>query len=205
MYQRILLDFRQYADANLLAFAQTILARMTEAADFEPYRNFTETEVKPALDAYEAAMAAAFDGGRTFIAARRTRKATLVDKLTLLALKIQAEATDREFLLHSGFVPREGRGATRRNAIEAINGLTATTGPLHGTVFVAFTPVPQARLYSIEYSVDQKTWSNSAYPSAARFVLEGLTPKTEYYLRVRALGTDMRKGPWSDPVAVYVK
>jgi hypothetical protein len=206
MYQRILLDFRQYADAELLAFAQTILTRMTETADFEPLRDFTETDVKPALDAYEAAMAAAFDGGRTRIAAKQTRKAVLVDKITLLALRVQTLVTDnRELLLNSGFVPREGRGPTRRNSIDGVNGLIAATGPLAGTAVVAFSPVRQARMYVVEFSVDQKTWLNSAYPSAARFVLEGLTSKAENYIRVRALGTDMRKGPWSETAAVYVK
>lgn len=207
MIQRILTDFRYYADADLLAFSQNILTRISETPTLESLRNFTNTEVTPAFDAYEKSLPAAADGGRTAIAAKRARKTMLVDKLMLLALQTEVlAANNRELLLSTGFLPRPVRGGTRTNGIlQAVSDLTANTGLLPGTADIAFTPVPYTRLYSVEHSTDQKTWSNGVYPSATRFVLDGLLSKTDYYIRVRALGADQRKGPWSEPAVVYVR
>jgi hypothetical protein len=207
MIQQTMLDFRKYADADLFAFGQTVLTRIAETAVFEPLRDFSTTEVKPAFDAYGAAMMAAADGGRTAIAVKKARKAVLTDKLVLLAFKVQVVASDnREVLIASGFMPREARGGSRRSGpMDKVTGLTVSTGALAGTAFIVFSPVPQTRLYAVEHSTDQQTWTNSIYPSNSRMILDGLKSKTDHYVRVRALGSDLRQGPWSDPVAVYVR
>jgi hypothetical protein len=207
MIQRILIDFRYYADADLLAFSQNVLTRIAETPALESLRGFTTAEVTPAFDAYKKSLPAAADGGRTAIAAKRARKALLIDKMTLLASQVEVLAADnRELLLSSGFLPRPVRGGARANsAMGAVGNLKANTGLLPGTADIAFAPVPYTRLYSVEHSTDQNTWSNGEYPSATRLVLAGLRSKTDHYIRVRALGADQRKGPWSEPVSVYVR
>jgi hypothetical protein len=207
MIQHTMLNFRKYADAELLAFSQSVLTRIAERAVFEPLRDFSNNDVKPAFEAYKTALSASSDGGRTLVAAKNARKVILTDNLVLLALQVQVLAKDnRELLLSSGFLPRENRFTTRRNgALGSVAGLSVETGALPGTAIITFAPVPQVRLYSVEHSTDGQTWSNSIYPSTSRFLLEGLRSKSENHIRVRALGSDMRQGPWSDPVAVYVR
>lgn len=74
-----------------------------------------------------------------------------------------------------------------------------------GEVLLEFDPVTFAVLYAAEWSTDEgQTWQNGVYPSARRAVIGNLPQRQEIQFRVRALGTQQRKGAPSAMVSVFV-
>lgn len=64
--------------------------------------------------------------------------------------------------------------------------LSATLGPVPGTVLLVATAAAKTAVYFWEYSVDQVNWLIVPETLQANATIEGLSPVTKYYFRFRA-------------------
>lgn len=76
----------------------------------------------------------------------------------------------------------------------------AKAGPVEGAVSLLWSGVVGKLTYELEYATSVNgPWTRCYNKGRARHVCEGLTPGTEYWFRVRAIG-DAGASEWSNPV-----
>ena len=75
-----------------------------------------------------------------------------------------------------------------------------------GKLVLKCSKVERATNYVFEHTADLKAgdWENGTYSTTTKATINGLTTGKEYWVRVRALGTNEVKSDWSDPIAKVV-
>ena len=84
---------------------------------------------------------------------------------------------------------------------------SGTASAFDGKLDASWAPVRGADSYQIQVSVDPVTptsWALFDSCNTASLTLEGFTSGTKQWVRVRAVGADNGKGPWSDPAVKTV-
>lgn len=204
MTARVSLRFTTLKDSDLVPKGEYILASMTGNANF-PTPTPSLGELGTAVGDYESALFAAEAGGKEKTAAKNAARKALEDALRSLALYVQQKsAGDLTKLLSSGFdAVKQPEPA---GVLPAPQGVTLKQGTLSGTLVLRSRPVPNAASYEAQQSTNiaqESAWEDAGAFTAARMTLEGLTPGTQYWSRMRAIGA-AGPGAWSEPVPAMV-
>jgi hypothetical protein len=71
---------------------------------------------------------------------------------------------------------------------------------------IRYSKIDRATNYVFEHTDDLASgvWKNGIYATTTKATITGLTSGKEYWVRVRALGTNEVKSDWSDPIAKIV-
>ncbi len=200
-------DFKSaLGEAALAQFAVNVVARMQGNPKFSTLQPLVGTELQTAVNRFTVVMQEAADGSRTKIAEKRIRRQELLDVLERIALQVALLANgDEALVIESGFNPRR-RSQRTDGTPEQVQGLRASNGYKPGEVILDYRAAARARMYGVEWSLDQgEHWQNGIYPSARRAVVSGLPSRQEVWFRVFALGTQQRKGAPSMPAQVFVQ
>jgi hypothetical protein len=162
-------------------------------------------QYQTAISAYEAAVAAAVDGGKTAIAQKNKSRDAAVKIYTQLAHYVEANCNDDmpTFLL-SGFTVKP---ATKSAPLPlAVPGLTSLLeGANSGQLKVKIASVLAALSYDLRFgavppgATAPATWTDQVVTSTKAFTISGLTPGTVYAFQVRALGR-LGYTDWCDSV-----
>jgi hypothetical protein len=205
MNKIVLFDFMSLQSGpNLAAFSQQVLTRMSENQAYADIQTVANNELKTAVEEFSRALNEAADRSLVTVARKRSAMTRLKEVLQRTALELELKARgDAAYVLDAGF--RARNPAQRSQApIEPVNGLTLES-PANGLITLQFKPSPGARMYVAEWRTDDETtWHNGAYPSATRVTLDGFPSRKEVWVRVSAIGSQMRKSPPCDPVKVFV-
>jgi hypothetical protein len=191
--------------AEFAAFAQNVLARMLNNPRFESLQSLVEGELKPAVEAFTLALQESADRSSVKLAEKRAAHRRLEVILQKVAFEVDylAEGEDETLVLDAGFrtrTPRKRMGEEQAPP----TGLVAETG-LPGIVKIQFNPAPPARVYAAEWRLDgEETWHNGLYPAKTRFTIEGLPSRKDVWVRISAVGSNMRLSVPCDPVKVFV-
>lgn len=198
--QHVSLAFAQLPDAELGEFTQSVITKLTGSAAF-PAPPVTLPNLTAANTAFEAALAAAADGGIQATAVKNAARATLVAMLRQVANYVQgASNNDLPTLLSSGFFAASTNTASSpllKPVIMRIENEMSTQ------LLVRLAPVANARAYEMRVSVTGNGgWQPAGvFTQARRLVLPNLTPGTTYNVQARAVGGRTGYSDWSDPVA----
>ena len=196
--QKVSLSFAQLPDADLSDFTNTIITSLTNNA------SFTKPPVALAalttqLDDFNAALAAAAQGGPQATATKNDARAVVVASLRALANYVQGAANDLPTLLSSGFqaVNRNTSSSPLdKPAVLAVENVASTQ------LLVRLSPISNARAYEVRVGYGPNGWQGAGvFTQARRVVLENLTPGTKYDIQARAVGGSTGYSDWSDPVA----
>lgn len=188
--KRIKFEFRYYADGTLLVFSKGVVAALT-GNSFFPSVSPSLATVQSSIDAYDAALLLAKEGGKANIAAKKARKKELVNVLVDLALDLMKTAAGNEEMLMSTNYPLAKTPAplppisvpviTRIENGESIGQLTVTVKRQEGvkTYMYEYTPEPLTA---------DSVWAsqNSTY---VKGTLSGLVSGKKYWCRVVAFGS----------------
>ena len=158
--------------------------------------------VQTSLTAFQNALAEAKDGGSAKTAAKNAAREVLMEKLRNLALYVQlACGGDLAVLLASGFEAM--KVPTPAGVLPAPEQVTLTQGTLSGSLDLRGCPVPNAGAYEgqMTTTIDNPGCCRSVDQTpAAQVTLEQLTPGTNYWGRLRAIGS-AGPGVRSEPVS----
>jgi hypothetical protein len=178
-----------------------VIAKMTGNAEY-PTPTPTLASVQMALTAFQNALAEAKDGGTAKTAAKNAAREVLVGRVRSLALYVQQTCgDDLAVLLSSGF--EAVKSPTPAGVLPAPDGVTLTQGTLSGSLDLRGRPVPNAGSYEAQKTTsiaNPNSWEPVGQFTAARMSLDGLTPGTTYWARLRAIGS-AGPGAWSEPVS----
>ena len=198
---KISLSFARATDGNLVLFSDSVIAKMTGNAEY-PTPSPSLASVQTSLTAFQNALADAKDGGPSKTALKNAVRETLVGKLRSLSLYVQEECDgDLAALLSSGF--EATKPPTRAGILPAPHEVTLTQGTLSGQLQLRARPVANAGAYEGQKTTtvtNPNSWESVDALTAARMTIDGLTPGTTYWARLRAIGS-AGPGAWSEPVS----
>ncbi len=201
----VLLDFKSKHDADLDRFAETVLKNLSGNPVFEPIKTLVDVDLRNAVTAYNSALIANETGGKPTTATKNEKRAALLVVLDLVARNVDLIAQGNEpLILETGFAAG-GRIQHIPKEIAKANIKQAKRGDAPCEVDLEVERLAAAELFAVEWSADQgQNWNNGTYSSKRKFKLLTTAPKTDTLIRVRGLGRKERKGPWSEPVSLFI-
>lgn len=200
---KISLNIRRLPITEKVARARTIITSLTGNPNF-PTPSPTLAVITSAIDDLETSAATV----QTLKAQLKTEVSQQNDKedffdgiMSQLVGYVQSVAGDDETKIHSaGMDTKSAKGSTTSEPTLP-EALTPTAGDHDGEIDLSWDPVPKAKSYIIEVSIDpptQTSWQHAGVSPRSRFTVTNLTPGTRYWFRVAAVGTAGQSG-WSDP------
>lgn len=193
------LEFGRLSDPELDEFTGAVIDNMTGNTDY-PTPAVSMAALGTARTNFQNAMAAQAQGGTAATAAKNAARDTLVELLRQEANYVQgACGNDLTVLLSSGFhaasTNRTPEPLSTPSIVKILN--KATT-----QLVLRVTPLANAKIYEIRYSVTPGQWQPGGISTQARrIVVTGLTPGTNYTFAVRGVGGSTGFSDWSDPVS----
>jgi len=197
--------FGKLADALLQSKAQTIVGSMTNNASF-PTPDPALADVQTAINAFEAAIVKAADGGKTEGIIKNQKKAELIDLLHQLGKYVTFTAGENEAVAtSSGFSVLKPR--TPSAPLQKPGNLVLQEGPNAGELQLTFNRVVGARTYMYQYTLDPLTQDSNwtGLPGTSRkFLFTNLESGKRCWVRVIAYGIN-NQAVISDPVSKLVQ
>lgn len=189
------------ADAKVVIFADHVFTCLTGNSEY-PTPNPPLTTGRGLLTEFQDKLAEAVGGGVVRTAHKNAAREALLSFLRSLALYVQ-EACGGELprLLTSGFEATKPR--TPVGILPAPAGVTLTQGTLSGSLEMRGSPLNHAASYEMQRTTqitNPASWETVGQGTAARLTMEGLTPGTTYWSRMRGIGS-AGPGAWSEPVS----
>lgn len=150
----------------------------------------------------ENAMVAAAGGDHDRIVERNKAERALDTLLVRLSLYVSNVAQgDEVIILSSGFEVRRPSEPIGQPGVP--ENLRAEMGAQPGSTDLRWTPVRGAYIYQVEMTTTDPSnaadWKLVDECSTASYTVEGLTPATYHWFRVRAIGAYPEYGLYSDP------
>lgn len=200
---KIKLNFRNLPIPTKTAKARTVVTSLTDNADF-PTPSPALAVITAAIDDLETSAATVQSTRaklKTDISEQNEKEDALNGLMSQLVGYVQSVAGDDETKIHSaGMDARSAKGPASSDPTLP-EALSATVGDHDGEMDLSWDPVPKAKSYIIQVSVDPPTetsWQQAGVSTKSGFTVTGLTPGTRYQFRVAAVSTGGQSG-WSDP------
>jgi len=204
--QKVNLGFTRYSDENVLVIAQTVLAAMTDNANF-PEPTPILTEFKDVVDEFADKLSDARKRGSPYdTAAKNEARRVLEDNLAELGFYVNKVAKGNlPAMLSSGFPVSKYRNKVL--SPEIVRNLIVTDGRHRGEMVLSFDKLPSILFYEYRYSSEKDEdgevdWGEELIltTSSRNNLIKPVTPGQTYYLSARATNTK-GTGDWSDTVS----
>lgn len=185
---RITNGIEKIADAKLVERAYGIHQLMSGNPAF-PTPTPTMVDLAVAMDAFKTAVQKASAGDRLLIAEKHQKRDVLVAVLHSLGYYVLYAANgDRVKAQSSGFtIAREPTPVTIHKPQDLKVSNTSQQGQLAVSVKKVKGSVAYIHQYTTDSLLKDESWQ-SITNSVSKYVLNGLTPGTTYYVRVAAVG-----------------
>ena len=198
---RVRLNLGKLSVTEKVAKGRQIVSAMTNNASF-PNPTPPLADVTGALDDLEKAFAsvqAAKSEVTTKAVTQDNHEKRVNQLLTQLAGYVESVAgTNDTVITSAGMETKASRSAATAPTVP--QAVSATAGEHEGEIMLSWKPVPNARSYTIEFSLDPATttsWAHLAIATSATKVLTNLKSGTRYWFRVAAVGAVGQSG-WSE-------
>jgi hypothetical protein len=189
---RALLGFQRTSDTDLLKFLNTVHDGLNGNPAF-PTPPIDTATFKTEIDQFSVLIIDAEDGGKRAISAKNKQREALIKTVTLLGHHVESACNDDMAAFNtSGFIA----ASSVRTPAQPLSGVEfdwIDRGPVAGSIEVKPRPIPGAVSFDLPYGVvlngaPPAMWTNVQLPSSKKFLIENLTPGTNYAFQVRALG-----------------
>ena len=188
---------------EMVALANTIITAMTGNANFAtPNPTLAAvTTLKTTLATKIAAFNSTVAASATALSDRDGSAAALAAALTQLAAYVEnITAGDRTKIESAGMSVRGT--PTPIGPMPQVQNLVATASDFDGALDLGWDAVRGAGSYEVHASADPVTatsWNFKDLSNKSSTTLNSFSSGTKIWVRVRAVGADNNKGPWSDP------
>jgi hypothetical protein len=198
---KVAVSLGKKTDNDLLVFARHVAKSTTTSGNY-PNATLLVDKVVTQTDAYENALQAAQRGGESTVAEKNNRRKSLEDAIILLASHVEDNCGgDLAKLQSSGFTAKKD-GSASAAPLGELNDFDIKQekgGIFRGKFKRATNSVSTAVRYR---EVGEEAWSETFYFSGSVFILEEMTPGTEYEVQLQAVGKN-NKG-YASPTTPWI-
>ena len=196
--------FNRLNQTDMAAFAAPIVERMTANPIFIHLKPEVDV-LKLNLDAYNAAAAAAVNGGSEFYLAKNDSHAALKAQLSLVAQYVDVMSIDKPaIVLAAGFELLKQTQPVPD--FTAPVGLVLDYGGASGTLKLSWKAVAGSINYCIEgMTKTDPVWKNGLFSTRKEVLLTDLEPGSFVTYRVRAVGRGGKVTGWSAEISGWVR
>ena len=201
MNYRVLFSYKKLKNAALIPFAQGVHDALTENSGQFPNLPVPLADLQDSINDFTNKRHAAVKGSEAQTEARNSARVALLDRLNLLALRVEGVALGRaEVIRAAGFTPK-AYGHTPQTPLTKPMDLRA--------VNVASTQVQlrvkaqrNVRSVKAQYRVAGGPWQDGGdFPNTKVVVVPQLVPGTLYDFRVQFIGGSTGSSEWSDTLS----
>ena len=198
---RIRLNLKNLSVTDKLAKGRHIVTAMTNNASF-PSPNPPLTQVAATLDELTQAFAlvqSAKSEISTRVVAQDNAEARVDQALTQLAAYVESVAGKDDTLITSAGMETKAPRSTP--TIPSVpQAVSADAGDHEGEISLFWKAVPNARSYTVEFSLDPaaaNSWTHAGIATSASKLIANLTTGKRYWFRVAAVSAGGQSG-WSE-------
>ncbi|HSU55507.1 MAG TPA: hypothetical protein VLT36_15740 [Candidatus Dormibacteraeota bacterium] len=205
---KVKLSLQTLSPDQKVAFGTTVITSMTGNPNFVTPNptlasaTTVKNTLQTAINDYNAALAAA----QVKLAAREAAEVAFNATFTLLGAYVDnVSGGDRTKAESSGMSVRADVAPV--GPLTQVLNLVLTAGDNEGTLDAAWDSTRGANSYEAQTSADPvsgTSWVFKTVASKSSITLDGLTTGNRVWARVRAIGANNSKGPWSDPAVKTV-
>lgn len=195
-------DFKFMSPSDLASFGATVEQNIAKYSLLFPSPVPAISELATTRLALKIAIAKSIKGSLVDRQHRNNLTEDYRFMLTRLAGYVAMEATDNDNALElSGFNLSRIRKSI--GPLEEVANLRSTYGMFSGSLDMKWTPVHGAKSYVIEYTELNSEQSHNKFSSRTKLTLKFPKNRTDYRIRVAAIGT-AGQGPWSQVLNAFV-
>ena len=196
--------FNRLNQTDMAAFTAPVVERMGANPIFIQLKPEVDV-LKLNLDAYNAAAAAAVNGGSEFNLAKNDSHVTMKAQLNLVAQHVDVMSIDKPaIVLAAGFEVLKQTQPVQD--FSAPVGLVLDYGGASGALKLSWKAVPGAINYCIEsMSKTDPVWKNGLFNTRKDILLTDLEPGSFVTYRVRAVGRGGKVTGWSAEINSWVR
>jgi len=209
-YAKAVVDFSKYPDGGLAGPGRTIHDTIAANAAVFPNLPVTMAAFDTQLDDWDTVLGESLKGGTDRTNAKNAARAALEETLFQLGTYVNLVAKgDQSIIDKSGF---PGYTTERASSSSGVDFVPENVRWEHGTVsgqeVLRWKGDGTHSMYEVHVCTgDPNTpanWTDRGAFSGGRAVLDGFTPGTVIWGRVRKLGKSGDYGNWSDPAQIRV-
>ncbi|SRR5581483_32118 len=206
---KAILDFSGYSAGDLGPIAQTIHDSMLGNAATFTSPPVTMPSLQTLIDTFDQKLAAKASRATVDIAAFNDAREALEIALADLGSYVnQVAKGDATIVALSGFPSYDTARTIDTSPPAAPENLTVRQGDLSGSCVVRYRPDRTPSMNDIETCLGdpnvEANWKHYGTFSGGKATLDGFTPGTTVWIRVRTIGLKGVMGAWSDPGKIIV-
>lgn len=200
--------YKKLKQGDVPPFVKSILLKMK---DNDAYPNLEDiiAQLEAALEIYEAALAASKSGDKQKIADKDIAKATLLSLLDELSDGVEFFGKkEMTYFLGTGLPlqtkPTSHAGVTMKVPLDFVVKSNGQPGGVQVTYRIDKSQKNLCKMVGYEWSLDLENWHNGDYGTKLKFDVVNMPSNQKIYVKIRAIGTDGRTSPWTEPGSTSV-
>jgi len=206
---KAIIDFSSYTGAELSPVSHAILDALTENAATFPNLPVTLVTLGTQIDTYDEKLAARASRAKADIIAFNEARVVLENTLTRLGNYVNIVADGDPVIVEmSGFPSYETSRTPDTSPPAAPTNLRLRQGDLSGSFVARYKPERSPSTNEVQTCTGDPNnaadWHTKGLFRGGRAVLDGFTPGTVVWVRVRSVGLKGVMGAWSDPAQIRV-
>lgn len=196
--------------AELIPFARNVFDKMSNDATYTDLESYY-TKINETVTAFDAALAAAKEGGILQTAAKNKAKSELITALDKTALMLDLNCDGNPlYIINAGmFTQQKGSRVNEETSIPIPSDIVANTTLQPGKVEIKYQLPKVHNLIGVgvEWSpVNDSNWTNGTYFGRAsrKGAIVNLPSMTEVMIRLRTICEQGKNSDWSEATRVKV-
>jgi hypothetical protein len=206
---KAIIDFSGYTAAELGPVAHTIHDKMTANAATFTTPTVTMATLQTQITNYDAKLIARASNAKADIVAFNDARDTLETSLGVLGNYVNGIAKgDPAIVVLSGFPSYDTARTPDLSPPAAPQNLRLVQGDVSGSMVARYKPDRQGSTNEVQTNTAdpsvEANWSTKGMYQGGRAEMDGFTPGTLVWVRVRTVGLKGVMGAWSDPAQIRV-
>ncbi|MFO1482355.1 MAG: hypothetical protein U1F71_03230 [Verrucomicrobiaceae bacterium] len=206
---KAIIDFSGYTAAELGPVAHTIHDEMTTNATTFASPTVTMTALATLITTFDAALIARASGAKADVLALGEARDALEEALGVLGGYVNGIAKgDATIVVQSGFPSYLTTHTPDTSPPAAPANLRLRQGDLNGSIVARYKPDRQQSTNEVQTTTgdpnNEASWQTKGMFQGGRAEMDGFTPGTMVWVRVRTVGLKGVMGAWSDPAQIRV-
>lgn len=208
-HTKAIIDFSGYTAAELGPIAQHIHDRMTANAAVFTTPPVAMADLQTLVTGYTEALADRGSNATEDVIAAREARAALEEALATLGHYVNGKAKGDAMMVEQSGFPSYTTGVVADTAPPAApTDLRLRQGALSGSLVARYKPHRRPSTNEVQVNTGdpnlESAWQTRGMFQSGRAELDGFTPGTVVWVRVRTVGLKGVMGSWSDPAQIRV-